>query len=448
MVFIFLLPFFLAAEFDTDRIKHHQWGNIPVVYLEDARFPTYALYLYFSEGARSDHPSRAGETQAAFSLLTAGTNRYEQREILDQLDFFGATYGATVTHEYSSYQVMGLVKDIVPTMKMVCHLFTHASFPKKVVAKEIDHAVNALDNLISDHGSLASRAFRALSMGGTPYASHTDGTKKSLQRITTASLKSKLNYFNSSVGKRIYLTGPPGVLGVESIILRECGWEHGMGKVQRRVAAKRFPEKPKIYLVSVPNANQAQVRIGRYLDHREGSSLEVNALMTDFMSGGLSSKMLRELRTNRGLIYSGGVALNKHRDYGRNVIITYTRNEKVQELLSVIKELFTDAASGKTTPEEFKGVQQRLIGKYPFSFEQSASFLDHLLLLDHTGRDYSEFFNFRANVAKRTPEEMATGFRELFDWKKMTIVVLGDKSLRRQLSRLGSVEVLDYKNFL
>ena len=443
-----LLPNLLAAEFGIDRIKRYRWGHIPVVHLEDSRFPTYALFLYFGEGAHTDHPSRSGETQAAFSLLTAGTNRYEQREILDHLDFFGTTYGANVTHEYTSYQVVGLLKDIIPTMKKICHLFKDAIFPQKVVSKEIGHAVRGLDNLISDHGALATRAFRALSMEGTPYASHADGTRDSLKRITTRSLQAKLDYFNKSVGKRIYLTGPPGVLGIKDIILNECGWKENLPAATKKRATKTFPRRPKVYLVSVPNANQAQVRIGRYLNHTEGQSLEVNALMTNFMSGGLSSKMLRELRTRRGLIYSGGVALNKHRDYGRGLILTYTRNEKVQELLSVIKHLFQDAAQGKTTRQEFRDVQQRLIGKYPFSFEQNASFLDHLLLLDHTGRDYNEFFNFRDNVAKHTPEDMAKGFRELFNWRKMTIMVLGDKSLRKALTKFGPVEVIDYEKFL
>ena len=446
--FFLFFPFFLMADFGEEKVQKIDWNGIPVIFLEDSRFPTYDLSIYFAEGARSDHLQRSGETAAMFNLLTAGTTRYDQKEILDNLDFFGASYGAHVTHEYSSYQVSGLLKDVIPTMKKICHLFKEATFPREVVKQEVTRAVSALNNLISDHGTLTSRIFRELSMQGTPYASHVEGKIQSLKGITTQSLKSKLKTFNRSVAKRIYLTGPKKLLQIKDIISNECGWQGEGERPKRKTAVKTFPQGPQIYLVTVPRANQAQVHIGRYLNANEGTSAALNSLLSDYMSGGLSAKMLRELRTKRGLIYSGRVLIGKHRDYGRALISTYTRNEKTVELINVIKEIFKKAASGKMTQREFTRTRGRLVGKYPFMFEENASFLEQLLTLDHTERSYKEFFNFRENVSKLEIDDMAAGYKEIFDWNKMTILVLGDISLKDSLDNLGFVTVKDYKNFL
>ena len=442
-----LFPLSLAA-LDEGQIQKTKWKGIPVIFLEDARFPTYTLSIYFSEGAGNDPATGSGEAASMFHLLTAGTTRYDQRDILDNLDFFGASYGVHVTHEYSSYQVSGLLKDIIPTMKKICHLFKEATFPREIVKRELGRAINSLDNLVSDHGALATRVFRELSMAQTPYARPVEGTIRSLNTIESRSLKKRLKHFNKSVAKRIYLTGPKEMLGIRDIISNECGWQEQGLKPQRKKVLKTFPEGPQVYLVTVPRANQAQVRIGRYLNEGEGTSTALNSLLSDYMSGGLSAKMLRELRTKRGLIYSGGVVVSKQRDYGRALISTYTRNEKVVELITVIKDIFARAASGRMPLKEFRRVQGRLVGKYPFMFEENANFLDQLLTLDHAHKSYGEFFNFKENVSKLGLKDMARGYRDIFNWNKMSILVLGSRSLKPSLEKLGAVTVRDYKEFL
>ena len=439
----------VVADFGSDRVKHDRWEGLEVVYLQDERFPTYTLSIYFAEGSVGEHPRRSGETAAMFDLLTAGTRRYYQKDILENLEFFGVSYGAHVTPEYSTYNISGLVKDIVPTMKKVCHIFRDATFPAKIISKELNRSVSALKNLVSSHGALATRVFRELSMKGTPYAAHVEGTVASLGRLNTRTLKARLNHFNKSVAKKVYISGPREVSNIKGIILDECGWKGAAsGKSPQQNIVKKFPRRPDIYLVTVPNANQAQVRIGRYLDGREGLSMELNALISDFMGGGLSSKLMSELRTKRGLIYSGGAMVGKQRDYGRSLVSTYTRNEKVYELIAVLKGILADISAGKTSAKKFREAQGRLIGSYPFEFEESASFLDRLLFFDHAGKSYDEFFSFRENLSKLTLSKMAEEFKSLFDWNKMTILVLGNGNLKKQMERLGTVKVIDYKTFL
>ena len=179
---IFLSITVQAKKFGASNIKHLDWDGIDVVYLQDERFPTYSISIYFADGALSDHPKRYGETSAMFDLLTAGTRRYQQKDILENLEFYGSAYGAQVTHEYSTYSISGLVKDIFPTTKKICHLFKDATFPKKVIKKEINLAISSIRNLVSSHGALANLAFRELSLKGTPYENGVEGKIKNLKR--------------------------------------------------------------------------------------------------------------------------------------------------------------------------------------------------------------------------------------------------------------------------
>lgn len=112
----------LEAKDEGANIKKLDWDGLEVVWLKDERYPVYNMSVYFADGALSDSPSRRGETAAALNLLNSGTRRYDQKEINENLEFFGVDFGAHVTHEFSSYSISGLVKDLIPTTKLLCHL--------------------------------------------------------------------------------------------------------------------------------------------------------------------------------------------------------------------------------------------------------------------------------------------------------------------------------------
>lgn len=451
------LGLFLATSFVSSyakdlasRVHKFNWNELEVVWVEDERFPTYDVAIYFADGALSDHSSRRGETQAALGLLTAGTNRYSQKDLVDHLEFFGVSHGPYVTHEYSLYNVSGLAKDVIPTFKRLCHMFKDSVYPKTEVDRELKRASDALINLVGDKSGLASRAFREISMGGTPYAYPTDGKLKDLKRLSSVHLKDKLTYLNEKVAKRVYMTGPKQLLNIKDILNNECGWQGKEANFKRDINfEKTFDSKePEIFLVTVPEANQAQIRIGRFLGQEEVKPLETLELLSTYLGGGFTSVLMRELRTKRGLVYSAGAFAAGQRRYGRSAIQTSTKNESVDELVSVVKEIVTEFKEGKVRDDLFEISKGRLEGSYPFRFEKSSDFLQQLIYLDHVGVSYQRFLDFPDYLAKVGREDVAKWGGTIFDWNKLSIVILGEKSLAKPLRELGKVTVVSYKDFL
>lgn len=444
-----LLVLFITFSISLDvqgqeNIKRYDWDGMEVVWLQDERFPTYALSIYFADGALADHPQRRGETAATLNLLTAGTRRFDQRAIAENLEFYGASYSPYVTHEYSTYSISGLTKDLIPTVKKICHLFADASFPEAQVNIEKNRAIQSLDSLVSDHGSLASRAIRELSMAGSDYGIPVSGKIADIKRIQPTHLSQKLNYLNEKVQKRIYLTGPESVLAVQRVFNEECGWKNQKDLyVRSGVELNIVPqEKLKIILIPVPGANQAQVRFGRFLTKEMTSPDEVVTLTSDHLGSGFTSVLMTELRTKRGLTYSTGAFAAAQRDYGRSGISTSTKNENLAELLNVIKNSLKEMSEGKINTDHLARTQKGLAGSYPFRFESSMNYLSQILLLDHQGRDLSELYKFQERVLKIKQDEVQKMTSHLFDWDQMVLVVVGDKSLEKTLKEFGPVQVL------
>lgn len=431
-------------------ISQARWGNYDVTWIEDDRYPTYQFSLYFADGASSDR--LPGETEYAFNLLDTGTNRFTQKEIQDALEFYGVSYSAAVTHEYILFNVSGLVKDIVPTMKMVCHLFSDAIYPKQELDKVKVREKSALTNLSSSHGDLVDRIFRELSLKGTPYTGPTSGTLSSIGKITPRMLSDKLDYYKNKVKKKIYLSGPKDLAKVKNVFLEDCGMNPNAnfvrGNPQKAAKAVVAKKSPQIYFVPVANANQAQIRIGRFMPMDEVKEHDLATVAAGFLGGGFTSKLMSEARGKRGLTYGIGSMVSFQHYYGREFIRTSTKNQSVKEMLELVRDILGTTGAGNIENKEWEGIIGQMSGSYLFKFEDNGAYLSNLVYFDHIGRKASELYQFPQTIRTFNPPMVARKIKEIYDWNKQVIVVLGAPSVKKELKGLGPVQEVNYKNFL
>lgn len=433
-----------ASTSSLDSVKKMNWGNVEVVWIEDEKFPRFSASILFDRGALSDQYS--GQSQAMFNQLTSGTDRESQKELSDFFDFYGASLKHTVVHEYSVFTVDALTRDIGPVLGKVCEVFKNAQFPEAELKSYVSRSKGNLKNLLTSHSSLADRIFRQVSLRETPYGVPVEGTLASLDKVTTKSLKERLFDFNNS-RKTIYLFGSKKVLEIESILKKDCPWTSLQKEAQ--VAINRSKPSSVIYLVPVPEANQAQIRIGRYLTREEFENKYTQyQFLAGFLGGGFTSKLVQELRVKRGLTYSASAYVSMQKDYGRAGVMTFSKNETAAETISLIKDIFNDVSNGKTEVKEFKHEQGHQIGGYAFGFEESSAFLSQLMFYDLQHRSYNDLVNYPAQISKLKPKDLAQASLAVFPWEKQTIVVIGDKSLEKSLSRIRPVEILNYQDFL
>lgn len=450
LLFSFISFSSYAGNYLDSNLRKMDWNGLEVIWLEDNQYPTYTFNVYFHTGALQDEKGKYGVTELALNEVTSGTNRYSQQEIMDSLEFYGAGFRANVTHEYATYSVGGLVKDIVPTMKMVCHIFRNATYPKQVLSKTKKRVLSNLKNLVTSHGTLASRVYREFSLDSTDYAKPVSGTIKSIQKISNKDLINKLDFINNKVKKRIYISGPSQVTKIKDIILNDCKWNTG-DFIQQSPAITKKPSYKKnvVYLVPVPNANQAQIRIGRFLTASEaGLNPDLQGFASKYMGGGFTSQLMRELRVKRGLTYTASAYASSQKNYGRSGIATSTKNETIVEALQVIKQTIQN--NSEAIPAELFNHSQRYVkGSYLFSLESTHSFLENLMFFDHIGRDYKEIYDYQKNIASYTSKDLSKEVKALFNWDEQLVMVLGSKKLKPRLEKAGhKVIILDYKKYL
>ncbi len=438
-----------AADFRRSEINQLQWGNFRTTWLDDGRFPTATITVYFADGALRDGAREAGRTQAALDLLLSGTKKYDQRTLSEFFDFYGVDFSHHVTHEYATLSFTALVKDLPAVVDRLCHVVKEASYPREELVPHKKRAVSKLKNLPANHAALAERAFRSIIMKGSSYEQAVEGNLASLELLNSQGLAERWAQLRDEAPKRFYVKGPREALFVRDRFLSECGWKIG-GTQSFRIKNPVSSMAHRIFLVPVPGANQAQIRVGRYIAAPEARDPDERlSFASDFLGGGFTARLIQEVRVKRGLTYSISSYVSLQAEYGRTGISTFSKNETVVETLKVIRDqLRQHATAEKIKAEDLAHMKNYVVGHYPFNFEGSAGFLNQLVQLDHVNEPVSALYDYPEKIRRLGAKEVAEGINRLFTWEELAIVVVGDPSLAGPLSALRKVELVKPEGLL
>lgn len=449
IILLALCSLLISADFRKSEINRLQWGDFKTTWLDDGRFPKATISIYFGDGALRDNQKEAGRTQAAFDLLFSGTNKLDQKKISEFFDFYGVDFNHSVTHEYGMLSFSALVKDLPAVVEQFCHVVKEANYPRSELVPHKKRSITQLKNLPSNHSALAERAFRSVLMKGSSYEQAVEGNLASLELLQSEGLKARWAQLRDEAPKRFYIKGPREALFIKDNFLSKCGWKVG-GTQSFRLRNPLSAMGHRLFFVPVPGANQAQIRIGRYLASAEAVDPDERlSFASDYLGGGFTAELIQEIRVKRGLTYSVGSYVSLQADYGRAGISTFSKNETVVETIKVIKDILqknTDPT--KIKPENVDHMKNYVIGHYPFGFEGSNGFLSQLAMLDHVEEPLDSLYMFPEKIKKLGAREIADAVSKLFTWDELVIVVVGDPSLELPLTKIRRVQIIKPETLL
>jgi len=444
----FIVLFLIINVSFGQNIKEEVWNGIDVVWIEDNTLPLYHFYLYSDAGSFNEEKTQIGLTQYTLNMIDQGTSTLNHRQISDKFDFMGTGLSSYLTHEYFLLSFSGLIKDMQETTNLFCHLVQDSQFPKDRLDHLIKKSKKSLNNLVSNHSDLANRIFRRLTFKGTGYSYPTTGTLASLDQIRAYDTKEMWKKIKNESYKKIYIYGPSS-LGQMKESLKNCGFKNKEKKARKMSFVSNGKSlKKSIYFASVPNASQAQVRWGRYLNSTElGQSEVLDTFSGNFFGGGFTSRLMQELRVKHGLTYGVFSIVSPQKHYGRSLIATSTKNESVVNLIKIIKNN-VDNIKESIKSKEFLRSKNFIKGNYLLSQESQASYLQTLIQLDHRGLSYNVLKEFNHNVDKIKINELSDNIYNKFNMKTNYIFVLGDVSLKKKLMKYWNVIEISYADYL
>jgi zinc protease len=414
-------------------------------YVQDDEVPAVNVYILIITGRLDDPKEKVRLASLTVNLMkSGGTKDMTPEEVEEKIDFLGARIYSSAGDEFSWFSLWTLKKNFNDSWKLLTDMIVNPRFdPKRLELekmKELESIRRRWDRPISVGFTLFSEL-----VYGKEFAEVRRTTSKGIESISTADIE---NFYKKFFKDRELIIAFSGDFDKKEVVTQVSktftGWQ-GLPTVKRDIPEVKLATAPGIYLINKEDMTQAVVCMGHLgINRLDPDNVEINVLNFIYGSGSFNSRIMREVRSNRGLAYAAFGSVRPCRDKGAFFNFSMTKNESVGEVITIIQGIMNDITKQLVTPEELELAKKSEKNSFVHLFDSPDSVLLQKLINKLQGYpdDYLETYIQRiekVNVDKVL--EMAS--RTIHPDQLITLVVRKKEAIMDQLKSLTTGEVIE-----
>lgn len=435
------------AEMQLPPVERNVLSNgMVVLVMQDDRLPLVNFQMAIWGGSASDPAGLEGVADLTATLIRKGAGGRSAVEIAESIEFMGGRLSSSTQTDFSLLTAEFLAEDAEKGLGILGDIVLRPSFDKEEFEREKSKVLGRLEQLTDDPYELADREFGMFLLGEHPYAHPTNGVLSSVRAIKRSDV---IDFHHGSYRPQRAVLAVVGDVDPGEMLsaVRDVfgGWVPE-GDEPAAHGAPTGGTGRRILLINKPDATQTQIRIGNLALSRSDDDYVPLTVANVLFGGGFTSRLIDEIRVNRGLSYSPHSRLYGMADGGIFVIKEYTRNEQAMETIEVTLDLVAGLRNEPIPEEELAKTKSYVTGLFPLRIERPESMARQLLEIElyQLGEDYLD--KYAGMVKQVTAEDLSRVANENVGFEDLTFVIVGvADQLKEPLSKLGNVEVREIK---
>lgn len=348
--------------------------------------------VWVGVGSVDETARLAGASHYLEHLLFKGTHAHTGYEIADAFDAVGGEFNAFTAHEYTCYYARVLAQQAEMAVSLVSEVVLDAVIATVDVDTERSVILEEIAMRDDDPEDTLADAFAAVVFAGHPVADPVIGTNETIAAMSRAQVA---GYY-----RRRY-TPDKMVLAVAG------GVEHGDVVRWARAALGRFPAaglprdrsiadgRADLIRPAPPRAGspvrrrsagagprlavlerdieQVHLSVGVRSGPRGADDRAALAVLTGALGGGMSSRLFRSIREERGLAYSVYAGTSTYADVGSFSVYAGCQPEHLGDVATLIGAELEQVAEHGVSDTELRRVQGQLTGSLILALEDTES---------------------------------------------------------------------------
>jgi zinc protease len=425
------------------RTRARLANGLEVVLAEAHSIPKFHGELYFRAGNALLADRAPCLAEMAATVVRTGTAKRASRQIEEDLRRLGADLGTNAGQDTSGISFAGLSEFAEPTLQMVNELAREASFPQAEFERERRQKLEEVRLERTSPGFLAGERLRKVLFGTHPYA-QVSPSEAQIAAYQRKDLQSAYREIYTPENGLLMLVGdinPPALL---QTIDKVFGDWTGKKPAAKEAAPPAKPRGRRVYLVHNPGSVQTQILAGCHAITRKHPDWLRLALTNSLYGGAFNSRLVLNIREDKGYTYSPRSGLMPLRNYGYFSVSAAVRNDvEAASLTEIFYEL--DRLRSLPVPAaELADAQNYLTGVFSMGLATQEGLLSQLstVELNELPADFLE--TYRDNIRALTSGDLLATARKYLDSANMQVVVVGDRAqIGEQAALFGEVEVYD-----
>jgi len=417
-------------------------NGLTVYYLGNSELPVVSFRMIIrGAGSAFDPASAEGAAGLMTTLLMKGTSKMSAEAIAEALDFMGATLGFSAAEEFTQVYGDSLAEHFPRLMEITADCLGDPAFSLEEFERERALAVDGIKAAKDNPGQAVRYYFQKAYFGAHPMGHLSPGSETSLGNMTVQAVK---DFYRTRLRPDRAVAAVVGDIEKERLVSL---LEKTLGRMVKPAGppppavlpALPKPKGRKLLLVDKPDATQAYFSLGAP-GYAMGDKITAPAAVMNTLFGGRFTSWLNtELRIKRGLTYGAGSNARTWAAGGVFTVSSYTKNEKIGEMLDIVFDLLGKGVKAGFAAEEVESGRNYILGQFPPTLETNGSKAGAYVRLAFYGLGFDRYDKYLDEIGKVTPASVTAAAAKLLPREDFVLVVVGKAAeIRPLLKKYGA----------
>ncbi|MHB8481334.1 MAG: M16 family metallopeptidase [Nitrospiria bacterium] len=403
-------------------------NGITILLLEIHSLPMVQVELLVKAGSILDSDQKGGLAYLTANLLEEGTESRSSKQIADELDGLGTELNVSPGSDYATFSMKLLKKDLEKGLALFSDILLNPRFPEEEVSREKTELLGQLINEKDDPETIVSKAFDRTVFGKHPYHRPLEGDDETVKRITREDIARFYRTAYSSNGAILAFIGD--LTENEAKIYTEKYFGKWTPKPEINIK-NPIPQKinKKEVMVIDKDLAQTSIILGNIGIPRGNPDYYPLQVMNYILGGGgFSSRMMTNIRDNKGLVYGLSSHFDSRRETGSFEVSLQTKNSSANEAISEVLNEIKRMRNELVPAGELQEAKDYLIGSFPLKMDTHAKLASILIYQEFYGLGLDYFDKYKKWIQNVTPQEVQRVARQYLDPDHFLLVAVGKQS--------------------
>ncbi|OGW17173.1 MAG: hypothetical protein A2X56_07955 [Nitrospirae bacterium GWC2_57_13] len=403
--------------------------NGMVLLLAEKRdLPVVTVSMAIKAGSMVEPADKPGLASLTASLLMQGTARRNATQISNEIDFVGGSLSVSGGSDFASAGLRVLKKDLRLGLDLLSDVLRNPVFDQKEIDRKVRETLAGIQSQKDEPGVVADDAFTRAVFGSHPYGRTNDDVAAYLPRLKKRDLA---EFHGAFYGPDTAIIAVVGDVSEQEIVhlLQEYfkGWKRAP-RPAPSIAPMPARERRDVIAIE-KDITQANIVLGHIGISREDPDYYAVLVMNYILGGGgFSSRLMDNIRDNRGLAYSVYSSFSAQKEPGAFSAEVQTKNESANEAIAEILKELGRIRTEPVTDRELADAKAYITGSFPLRMDTSAKIAGILTAVEiyNLGLDYPQKYPALINAV--TKEDILRVAKRHLHPDRVVIVVVADQA--------------------
>jgi predicted Zn-dependent peptidase len=366
-------------------------------------------------GSRDETEVEAGCSHFLEHLLFKGSDRMSAQEIAESFDAVGARSNAFTSKEYTCYWAQLRDEDLPTGLDLLGEMIQRPAFRAEEIASESHVVLEEINMNEDDPSDVAHDHFARALWGEHMLAKPVLGTRDSISSMTRETIDGYWRRRYHPTTTVVAVAGHIDHDDAVSLVTQRFGdWAGAAGGHDLAP-----PEvKPAVSVVR-RDTEQAHIVLGGEALQRADDRRFAFGLLNHVLGSGMSSRLFRSIREERGLAYSVYSFRMPYADSGAYGVYVGTTPHQTSQVLELIRDELNAVVEDGITADELERAKGNMKGSLALSMEDTNSRMVRLGRHELTGVEHLSLDETVARIEAVTLADIADVATEVLTGPKV-----------------------------